>query len=415
MGKRYRSRSGVKLHDVTITEIPKDFEPYEMAPRSVTVYNAATVVLSEQMADVVGNRHGWNPITHTKTEFPNGGIPEPLTLRLPLVPFDREYEVTWKCEDPWIFAGNLDLVFPSSVQLNDFAWDSFLNATTQVPETIDLPNFVRELADTVKGIVIKWIGDILHFIASGFLAYEFGIAPFLKDIQTIFGLVKAAKKRLKFLRDTYGKVTDIRFKRGLTVSESSDPEALNDSEDQFLEIRPEDFPRLCTLVAHAQKSEWTLVSHIGVFHQLQGLDEADALLSTIAAMCCLQNPIKVIWNGIPFSFVLEYFVNLRHFFDNLQLPPFKGVIALRYANWSMRAENAVECYSEKWRANIVTSEEEGTHVSYVFYKKKQGRCRNTYYHRRPGLPLGAEVFLTEGLTNMQLALLAALIYTNGRE
>jgi hypothetical protein len=396
---RTRSRATHVEIDYVCDTIEDSSLPTGPFPGTLDLGIVRTLQKSEVISDTVNARDSFNPCSHQRCKFSGAGKPPPLT-------FPNVYSYYKSVTRPgWIFYGVFDLPQPSGSQINDFAWQSFLNATTQVPEEISIGNFSLELGE-IKDVVLKWSKKI----ADNFLKWEFGLKPFLSDIATILGVVEAAQKRLDFLRETAGKTVTIHNRREVIFEDDGQNEAppmesiLSDTLSMEMTVFKSAY-----LTAKRSQIRATLYSSIKVRNDLQGLDAASAYLDTLAAMVGLQNPFKIAWNAFPFSFVLEYFVKLGNVLDSLQLQSFSGELVVVDSCYTIKSESVYDLYGCN---NVIHRVESPTPDIILDYKdfpyEKIGVAFNSSYVRRSGLPLGNSVYLTEGLSANQLAILAAL-------
>jgi hypothetical protein len=289
---------------------------------------------------------------------------------------------------------------PSPVGTADYksrVYNMFKDMTADVPITVSLPNFLFELRE-VKDLIPKWEG-ILKSISGGYLNWQFGWKPMIADIKKLLSSVKDARKRIAELKKLNHKST--------TLHRSYEIDMSNDV------LQPAKRGQNCTMnVSSLYSNPFTRVSAckckvtvtVEVYYDLSDLDRQDAFLQTMLTQLGFMNSPKVIWNAIPFSWLLEYFVNLDRVFDSFDNHPFAGTIAVRNSATTIKMDATVECGD--WLTDdvnkIISNDWVGFRgVSTTFVER---------YDRRMGIDLGADIYLDDSLSGSQLAILAALLH-----
>jgi hypothetical protein len=150
--------------------------------------------------------------------------------------------------------------------------------------------------------------------AAYWLAWNFAIKPFLKDLRSILCSVSALHKKLDWLRRNNHKVIFQTFRREfdlpvdpnlwhngwiLCVIDKADPPiSANGTYMQQLKY-------------HSVKLEYVARAKILLSIPDHLLDDAHGGVGALwAAYNGLTNPVAVIWEAIPFSWLVDYFVNV---------------------------------------------------------------------------------------------------------
>jgi hypothetical protein len=135
-----------------------------------------------------------------------------------------------------------------------------------------------------------------------------------------------------------------------------------------------------------------------LFQNLEGLNDSLASYKAFAAAAGFNNPAKIVWNAIPYSFVLDWFFQFGKSLDFLSIQPFGGEYSLSNVGWSLK---------EAWQYEIWQKATQRYNSNPV---KFLGSMLIKRYVRNPGFPMKS-IFLTDGsLTPMQLALAAAMLH-----
>lgn len=266
--------------------------------------------------------------------------------------------------------------FPSSGVVGDLADKCFDAFYTQVPQEVDIANFLIDLR--AMGDLIPQIQDtMLRTVSGGYLNYSFGWKPLIGDLRKLGRLSSTVQKRLRYLKDTRGRTTRLGYSSSFTFEGSSSHSAGG------------------LYTATLVKS--SCIFHAGgyLFHLLERLEGLEGQLRAFSAALGLNSPSRVAWERIPFSFVVDWFARTKAVTDSFTLNPFPGTWSVKnlshsftqQAEWVVRAPGAS---LTPWKT------------------MDWGTISVRRYNRDQGLPVSSSR-LTEGLSTGELALAAALI------
>lgn len=345
------------------------------------------------MDDVVGEQGSFNPVTHFVLDSfienlspwkDHSGNQRGLLFKGVPFPLISTFGVPGSFSEwPW-------LPSISSATLSDWSIEAYNKFNEQVPTTVSLPNFMYELRE-MKGMIPSIDRSSLSKTASNnFLAFEFGVKPFVADIKAIINMSDSVAKRIQHLLKQQGKTSRLSFNRttvfdtpytmikSLYIPNNSTPSG----NDVY-------FRRLNA------KSEF----HCGasLFQDLKDLEDSMATMKALAASGGFSHPARVIWNAIPYSFVVDWFFHVGKLLDSLIVQPFGGTYKVSDVGYSIKTEAvyyATQVFTESGYSSSI---------------EDLGTVKARSYIRRPGFP-ATSLFLTNGeLTPMQLALSAAML------
>lgn len=347
----------------------------------------STDSLIEAIDDTVGNRSQNNPCTHVKTSVlsspSTSGVSHAWSdgsIIRPTHPFIKDLQQEFSVPDL------------SNTEVQDFLWDAFLNATTAIPHTVEIPNFLVELKDFSS--LFRRVRSLWEAYRNGTLSWEFAIKPFISDIQNMMNVSRDLRKRILFLKKTYGKEVPIRYRRIINVEHSDGPlDKWGTPGFETWELH-----LLTKTIPVASSSRHTLVSIIVIKQELEGLDDALRQLDALLAALGFNNLWNTWWQALPFSFVFEWFVNVEHLLDSFAVNPFKGYITVKRSSFSHKRVTLFDDYSFD---QVFTTGE--------IVPISAGRTRQVVYSRVNGTPLSSIVFLEDGLTDLQKLLLLLLL------
>jgi len=357
------------------------------------------------MTDVIGNQGKFNPVSHrslsghldpikdwTEPPYSDGHWTNWIGFGA-----SRKKMQSFHFPNPYFEFIKTSLIdrypwFPqiSAAMLSDWSIEAFNKFHDQVPTTISLANSLYELKD-MKGLIPSVDRlSLSKTVGNNFLAFEFGVLPFVSDIKAILAISDSVDKRIKHLLETQGHSTNLSFERDLPIAEDfffnisfEDPQDFGDSGNRYR------FKRT------GAKAHF----HCGgkLFQDLSDLSDSMAKLKGLAASGGFNHPARVIWNAIPYSFVVDWFFHVGKLLDSLTVQPFGGTYEVTDVSYSVKTEAIY----------IVTQEMHGT--QYVPGDNQVGKVLAKSYERKVGFP-ASSLFLTDAnLSPTQQALALAML------
>lgn len=342
--------------------------------------------------DVVNNRGKFNPVHHFSIEG-----------RLAKIPNARDGNTIYVNLQDWcwyvINLHNLEfLAWPwlptvSAATLSDYSISAFNKFHDQVPAEVSVANFMYELKD-MKGMIPKIEKSFSKTVANNFLGFSFGTAPFVGDIQKMISMSDAVDKRLKHLISVNGKTTDLTFERKTSYEEPFFfQRSLSDGLSQTVQTdiggdRVE-FKR--------QSAGVTVRIGARLTQDLRDLADANAKLKALIAGSGFNHPARVVWNAIPYSFVVDWLFSAGKLLDGIAVQPFGGKYDVTDIGYSIKREASyVATYKPTWPAVV-----DGNPTL--------GGLRVKSYDRYEGFP-ATSLFLTDlSLTPKQQVLATAML------
>lgn len=226
-------------------------------------------------------------------------------------------------------------------QIDELALQSEQALSNVVDTQASLANFLIELAETCMGNVrgIRRFQSIYeralaaykkayknllrqgHKEASArWLAWNFAIKPALKDLKAIMCSIDTAYRKMAWLKAHNHKVVSLHYVRdGIEKLINWDQSEWHEGV-HFVSVNTPDFPSplISTNGAYVHRCRYT---DLKVFYRATSLIKLDIPdkylegmygMSTLwAALMGLHNPIGIIWEAIPFSWLIDYFLSYR--------------------------------------------------------------------------------------------------------
>jgi len=274
-------------------------------------------------------------------------------------------------------------------------FDSALNV---IPESVSIANFLWELRE-IKQLIPK-LKSLVTAPGQLFLWWKFGAQPLIDDIKKMLNLVANVEDRLDHLRKINNRTVTIRHHASWNEDLYGNTIRVWD-DGTHGPIGPTSVVQLPVWVS----GKLHLSCQVRTALNLNG---ADVFLRAMVNALGLNNPAKIIWNAIPYSWLVDWFVDLDAFLDGLAIPMFEGTIDV------VGASHTVET-KEMYGAYGYTGPSELGHMPYPWMYSAEAECfGNTLirgFRRRSGMPPGEVSF--EGLSLTQQAILAALLQQQG--
>jgi hypothetical protein len=224
--------------------------------------------------------------------------------------------------------------YNTEYQFQDRSMRSFANF---VPRGVSLPNFILELGDlkSLAELAMRYariakspkhllkklkrsssenVKDLAKEAADLNLTYEFGIKPFINDLQDILNVTTNLQKRLKWLKRTKGKHVTTR-----NLSNKAFPDYQTGSMNWLptgVAVSSSEF----NVRTHYTGRKQTYVAGATMYHDLgPELEGFYSLLSAYTSYFGFDRPVEVIWEAIPFSFLVDWFLDLSYYAEQFQV------------------------------------------------------------------------------------------------
>jgi hypothetical protein len=244
-----------------------------------------------------------------------------------------------------------------------------------------VPESVERLRNTASQSRVQ---RALSNLSKGFLVYSFGIAPLVADIRKT--MVALSNFRKDFQRASKSAGRRVSVHRQLTGTVSLNAGTL----------KPQ-YPAAPWADVHTAGFHALKVCTVSGINSTQYRTSAFRQLDYLVSKLGTTGPASFLWEKIPWSFVVDWFVDLRgacNAFDNL------------FTGFRKRADNA--CISVKYNA-VISSKMMDPRSVVPAVNQVISTSSVDYYHRMPVVP-SSKVVTSGRFGKKQLALTAALLY-----
>lgn len=369
----------------------------------------------EFMADTVGFKQSdFNPCEHEKL----------LGIIKPLEYLSLGNEQSGYTQFSFSQGGPYPQQLPQTLKQLDFLSAEYLDDSsalaedffrTSVQDNASLINFLLELITlcegNIRGLNSLWKkfqaawSSFLRIIKSTgnyWVAWNFAMKPFVSDLIAFLETYKRAEKRLKWLRKHNHTDFKLHYRRQpVEVSGTYVPVDqswfVGDPEDPETEGLPEPTGWQGFFVDYEGLSRFSSWAWVRLDIPDYLLDDfASAMGMIMMIMNGVYNPVKIIWEAIPFSWLIEWFTNKRTELlkELASLSPIPNM-EIRGVGFSVKTV----IVKMRVYASVTSEPVQEIDIGNLQYRR---------FSRRPGLPYG-ELGLSGGVLNAtQLSILGGI-------
>jgi len=230
--------------------------------------------------------------------------------------------------------------------------------------------------------------------SEAYLTDQFALRPLSSDIMAIVHAMPQYKKQLERLLRDEGKIRKAHWVKPIASETGLEP----DEETQWTQLsdtwylgnkhrRVITYPEIPTFRAQ-------------LVYRYNLLDFAKTMAKIFGPMDALGinlNPAHI-WNAIPFSFMVDWVVNIGDFLDRRQMRLIEPITDIIRFSWSYNVKRQTDFFTEVSVGGPVGSGE--LHV---------GRTTEAFYYRKPGIPAYDRFLKVTGLTLKNVSIGGAMV------
>jgi hypothetical protein len=282
---------------------------------------------------------------------------------------------------------------------------SLINSIIELKDFKSLPNTLRSFGKILrilpspKGALT--LREILRTAADGYLQWKFAMQPLISDIRGIISALATSEKRINALVSRAGRMQTRHF--SFSFAEYPDRQMLSN----FYDNGPGGswYPlvganRHSRSVVYLPTEFHAEIKYTFTFTRYQV--EHARLLALLDALGVNLNP-AIVWNAIPWSFVVDWFLNVSSYLNNLRFANMEPLINIQSFLWSVKRVRYIDC-----RVSVSNKDWLGPSAW-----KPLPRVTEVAYRRQVGLPTHAQI-LSSGLNSKEFLLAAALVIARRR-
>lgn len=217
--------------------------------------------------------------------------------------------------------------------------------------------------------------------ADGYLQNKFNIAPMLQDITAISNSSDAVKGKLNKLLSQAGKPIRSHFRAKLRGFE--------DSDESFTSVGAIDAPNKFTCRRKVSYSVRDFCATMEYSYKLPDSSYEELFRAGLADHLGLRLSPHVIWNAIPWSFVVDWVVGVGPWLEQFTPTALQVVTHISKFGWSVHVAREI--------------------VQQIDQLGQVSKCTEESYFRTPDAPALVSSIRTSGLNSTEFTLAAALL------
>jgi len=319
---------------------------------------------------------------------------------------------------------------PSPISLDDcIAWSlksmlptikgqlSLLNTLYEFKDVVSVKRSARLAINTFKQlkskIAPKYARNSLrmlsHLSSDVYLQLKFNVLPLISDVQGMYRALSNYKKRINDLISRSGRTRTSHFTKFL-----NEYDANVDSGDGanhglgYCYYGSGTYPTVVLVSDRRQVITHPTIFHAEIQYNYNYTDYQRVhahVLALLDAVGVNLNP-AIIWNALPWSFVVDWVVNLSSFLDSLKEGNMEPKINILQYSWSVSRRRDIFLSGKVAARKYYSGYDSTTYYpkEYISYPA----VHETAYRRQVGLP-NMNLLLTSGLSLTELSLGAALV------
>jgi hypothetical protein len=228
---------------------------------------------------------------------------------------------------------------------------SLINTILELKDFVNLPRQLRELKRFTRDLKREVLRDgrrskdkrdrmslrrILKQGAEGYLTYSFAIAPMLRDIE---GLVKALKNYRREVQNLLDRERIPQLRHYEVPLTEEYPDKTDTA--RVVPYTSSDGDNTCSRSVTYPVRKFNATMEFS--YELSDYERENALmgglLDSIGVNC---NP-AIIWNALPWSFVVDWVANLGAWFNSFKLRQLEPRVVIRSYCWSVTLRRHIQC------------------------------------------------------------------------
>jgi len=288
---------------------------------------------------------------------------------------------------------------------------SILNSLWELKDFASLPHTLSNIWNTLRGRILDVRGrqtlrQGLRATSDGYLQTQFNLLPLLSDIVGLHRAISRLRGRINDLVTRSGRVQHMHFAYNWMEFEDE-----VDTDDPFYIWPQNELPGQISLYVNTR----TTIHQPSKFHAeiefnfnyTQDQIENALLYSIHDALGINLNP-RIIWNAIPWSFVIDWVVGVGRWLDQFKITNMEPKINIRRYLWSIKRERRIYVTrNAKHYANSYPGHSGYPQESPIPVVIEQAYRRNNGYPRSSSLT-------ASGLNSDEFTLGAALVIARRR-
>lgn len=272
-------------------------------------------------------------------------------------------------------------------------------------------DLIRRSFDPRQGLTLR---EMLHSTSDGYLQAEFNLLPLFSDICAVFRACANTSKRMNKLVSNQGRLQRRHFTYAFIPVQFS---GANVSQNMVLQLdqfagsisKSPDIGCYRALSQQLTVTRECIVQNPAIFHAqieynyyfTQYQNEHARLLTLLDSLGVNLDP-TIIWNAIPWSFVVDWVIGVNRWLGNRKVLNMEPAVNISRYMWSWKTERLLRTYFQNTSASPPGPYVHRTYLPDLY---------ETIYRRDVELPAVHNSLFGSGLSDSELSLGAALVIT----
>jgi len=271
---------------------------------------------------------------------------------------------------------------------SEFNARAFSALAPDLEQSVNLGQFLAELSDITrfKGLITKWRG-FTKKIAEGHLSWSFGVKPFYSDVKSLYDVLTNHQKIIEDFFGRRGKTQKRYYTEGAQYETGT-------TSEHTINAHTKVFCKYSDRIQYFATMTYT--------YDCPDIDSYWDFIKVMRQMLGLRLSQSLVWELIPFSFVLDWFFRVGDYLERFQESLWPVTVEVIDYTITRRRTNGIT-----WYLKTLPSTNDSVWKTTVIKKSIQKS-----YHRRRALPDSGTTFINRGQYGLnQLALSASLLRT----
>lgn len=273
-------------------------------------------------------------------------------------------------------------------------------------------SLIRKSFNPDQGLTLR---ELLHSTADGYLQAEFNLLPLFSDVCAVFRAFAGLSKKMNNLVQNQGRLRTKHYSFPFIPAQftGADAEVTYSLDlDQFTGTENNGTGKIGCYRAYGHQlhvKRQVLVDEPAIFHaevefnyHLSQYQLEHAQVLTLLDLLGVNLSPAIIWNAIPWSFVVDWFVGVSRYLADRKVINMEPAINITRYMWSWRCTRKIKCYFEEVAGQTQKPLCPRTYLPTLY---------ETIYRRDVDLPAYTNSLYGSGLSGTELSLGAALVTT----
>jgi hypothetical protein len=297
---------------------------------------------------------------------------------------------------------------------------STINSVIELKDLVTLKGTVKHVKQLLSSAAkIQSVSKLLteakrsvQSLADVWLQANFGIKPLIGDLQAIYKVLHETHKKLNVLLASSGKLTKRHYKYSWHA-ENATTTVLDAGVPFPYPLSGYRWPLTkCTLGRRITSDVYVYHAELELDYSFSVFQEEYALLLAYQDALGININPGVVWNAIPYSFVVDWVANIGDFLDRFSVQLMTPTINIRRFCWSIKRERSVG------QSLTVEPDAHGDILSWAFPQKRVQNYpvrgyRESFYKRSVSVAPSGDSLQTSGISLKELSLGLALLVPQG--